>query len=310
MTETEVSDTTYKLEDSASYDNVTVAFDDLANRYSLPVAEALARAIEPASRNRVLDIGCGTGIVSRTVAGLCRPEATVLGIDLSNGMLATAEERAKRANLHHRLQFRTADAEAVDMEDGCFDGYVSLYAYSHFPNPDHAAREAYRLLSPGGRLAVAIGSGPAPFSSQGVSRAFSRLRSVIAERRGHELNAVSHLVRRVREHLPTTDETMIAAWSANQRYPTPRLAALIRDAGFVGVRIGWVGADFVIPTIEAFWVLQTTLSTWSRKFMQRAENEEIDRLKRAFWDDCRAVQDRGGRLMYRVGAGIVSARRP
>lgn len=305
-----MEDEIYKLGDSSSYDSVSDAFDDLANLYTAPIAKSLARWVDATSRSRILDIGCGTGIVSRELARQSDLGAEVVGIDLSKGMLSTAEERARLTGLADRLRFQRADAEALDLPDACSDGYVSLYAYSHFPNPDRAAAEAFRILEPGGRLAVAIGSGPKLFSAQGIARAGSRAGRLLSELRGRELNACDHIVGLVRGHLSTTDETMIATWSATSRNPTPRLAQLIRQAGFADVVTDWVGADIAIPTIEEFWVLQTTLSTWSRKYMQRANESELRALKTAFWNDCSKVQARGGRLMYRIGAGIVSARKP
>ncbi len=301
--------TQYKLRDAQSYDAVAGDFDDLADRYTQPVAEALARAIRPAERRTVIDMGCGTGIVARAVAAQS-PAPKVVGVDLSEGMLATAALRAGAAGLGERLSFVRGDSEALELDSASADGYVSLYAYSHFPNPDRAAAEAFRVLAPGGRIAIAIGSAPPLFSRDGASRAIAMIARRAAVRQDRERSACENLVAHVREHLPTTDEEMIASWSASVRNPIPRLAGILRAAGFTEVATGWTGADFVIPTVEEFWTLETTLSTWSRKFMERASAGECARLKEAYWADARKVLDKGGRLTYRIGAGMVTARRP
>ncbi len=299
----------YKRRDAQSYDHVAGTFDDLAERYTVRVARAVARAIDPSNRTSVIDMGCGTGVVSREIARQSGTGTTIVGVDLSQGMLEIARDRARSAGVAEKVTFLAGDAEALDLPDGRFDGYVSLYAFSHFPNPQKAVAEAFRILAPGGRVAVAIGSGPSLFSMAGMGRAIALVRRVIAERAGRELHASAHLDGLVRQHLRTTEETMIAAWSADRRDPIPRLMDLMRGAGFADVRSDWYGAEYTIGDIEEFWDLQTTLSTWSRKFMQRATTDELARLKQAFWDDCRKVQARGGRMMYRVGAGLVLARK-
>lgn len=304
-----MQDPDYKRRDAESYDHVTGAFDALADRYTLSVAEALVSAVAPAECRLIYDMGCGTGIVARAAAAASGPETKVVGIDLSEGMLATARQRAQDAGLAGRVSFVMADAAATGLPEGSGDAYVSLYAFSHFPDPERAAAEACRLLASGGRIAVAIGSGPPLLSAAGAARAMYHAAGLIARRRGLRLSAGANLVGLVRRHLRTTDEEMIAAWS-DMRDPVPRLARMIREAGFAEVTSDWIGQDFVIPTVEEFWILETTLSTWSRKFMSRATPEELDRLKAAYWDECTKVLDRGGRLVYRIGAGIVTARKP
>lgn len=302
-------DSDYKQRDAQSYDDVAGAFDDLADLYTLPVAEALARAVAPAKRKLIYDMGCGTGIVARAAAA-AGPKTKVVGIDLSDGMLKTARERARSAGLDGRVSFVKADASATGLPEGAADAYVSLYAYSHLPDPDSAAVEAFRLLAPGGRIAVAVGSGPPLLSAAGVARVASHAAGLLARRRGMERSAGSNLVNLVREHLRTTDEEMIATWASEVRNPVSRLKRMIGAAGFTDLAGDWTGRVFVIPTVEEFWTLETTLSTWSRKFMARATPEELGRLKAAYWDECSSVLNRGGRLVYWIGAGIVTARKP
>ena len=81
-------------------------------------------------------------------------------------------------------------------------------------------------------------------------------------------------------------------------------------AGFADVRQPWTGAGFVVPTIEDFWQLQTTISTSARKRMALASEAALAALKAAFWADCTAVLNRGGQLTYQVGAAIVTGRKP
>ncbi len=303
----------FKKEDAASYDEVAGTFDYLTDRYALALARSLARAVGAADRSRVLDMGCGTGIVAFEVAKASR--ADVIGIDLSEGMLRTAREKLARAaaaqdGLAERLSFQTGDAEALDLPDGFADGFVSLHAFRHFPNPDTAAAEAFRVLAPGGRIAVAIGSAPRIFTPQGLNRAGAMVLRKGRERAGRELGACEHLERLVDRHLTSVTEVEVASWSIFKRDTSGLLAGFLQGAGFANVRRGWEGSDFVIDTIEEFWQLQTTISTHARKHMAAATEAERAALKVAFWQECEAVKARGGRMVYRVGAAIVTGRKP
>lgn len=300
----------FKIEDASSYDGVAGSFDALTETYSRELAQALARAVRVQERSRVIDVGCGTGLVAFEAARLSGPRTEVVGIDLSQGMLRVAEAKAASSGLADRVSFHRGDAEALDLSDGYADGYVSLYAYRHFPHPERAAAEAFRVLAPGGSVALAVGSAPRLLSRQGIGRLAAAVMRRGRERLGRERAACGHLEGLVRRHVRSVAEVETSRWSDSTRDPSGALERMVAAAGFTEVRRGWIGAEFVVPTTEAFWELQATISTPSRKRMARAAPDELHALKSAFWSDCEAVLARGGRLIYRVGAAMVTARKP
>lgn len=302
--------TDFKQKDAESYDEVAVAFDSLAHLYATAPAQALARAIDAASRRQVIDMGCGTGLAAFEAATASGPDTAITGIDLSRGMLAEASARATAAGLSDRVHFQIGDAEALDLPDDYADGFISLYAFSHFPNPEKAAAEAFRVLAPDGRIAVAIGSGPQLLSRKGLMRAWMVLRRKWNEMRGREVTACEQIDRLVRQHLPTVPDGKVADWAAGQRDVTGLLDNLMQEAGFEDCRRDWVGTDYSVPDIDAFWTLQTTISTFARKHIAAASEAHNTRLKDAFQAECEEVLKRNGRLTYRVGAAIISARKP
>ena len=97
-----------------------------------------------------LEVGCGTGAVTRALASVPETES-VVGLDPSPGFLVVARELAEgTAN----LEFVEGDAKALPFEDGSFDAVVFHTTLCHVPDPDVALGEALRVLRPGGRLAV------------------------------------------------------------------------------------------------------------------------------------------------------------
>lgn len=102
----------------------------------------------------VLDVGCGTGAVSRVLArraGIGR----VVGIDPSPVFLATARQLA--ADLAN-LTFFEADGRSLPYGDGSFDTVIFHTTLSHVPEPELALAEAFRVLRPFGVLAVFDGN--------------------------------------------------------------------------------------------------------------------------------------------------------
>lgn len=305
-----IRDAQFKTEDAASYDAVAEVFDGLTRRYAARSADTLARAIDAPQRRCILDIGCGTGLVAFKAAELSGPQTRIIGIDLSEGMLRSATAAARTAGLTGRVSFQSGDAEALELPDGFADGYVSLNAWSHLPHPDRAAAEAFRVLSPGGRIAVAVGSGPQLLSVAGAGRAVQAVLCGVRIRLGRERSACTHLEQLVLRHLHAVPDPETSALAGAGRDFSGILRDLLRRAGFAGVQQRWTGADFTIPTVEEFWHLQTTLSTPARKRMALADGAALAALKAAFWADCTAVLNRGGKLTYKVGAAIVTGRRP
>jgi S-adenosylmethionine-diacylgycerolhomoserine-N-methlytransferase len=129
---------------------------DLSRKfYLLGRDEAIAR-LHPASGDKVLEIGCGTG---RNLVKLAQayPEARVFGVDVSREMLATAAASTARAGLASRIALAQADATAFDPGlFGCtsFERVMISYALSMIPPWREALAQALDVVAPGGTLQI------------------------------------------------------------------------------------------------------------------------------------------------------------
>jgi|SRR5208282_4411602 len=111
----------------------------------------------PRSGERVLDLGTGPGEPAMTVADEVGTNGRVIGVDLSEKMIALATQFAHQRNVEN-VEFRTMDCASLDFPDASFDGALSSFGFQIFTDPESAAKETHRVLRPHGRLAVSVWS--------------------------------------------------------------------------------------------------------------------------------------------------------
>jgi ubiquinone/menaquinone biosynthesis C-methylase UbiE len=115
----------------------------------LPLQDAVMRALCAKPGSRILDVGCGTGLLATRIREEI-DDVRVFGCDFSRGMLREASRRAPDVG------WMQGDALRLPLRDASFDVVVSTEAFHWFPDQLAALREFRRVLAPGGRLLVVL----------------------------------------------------------------------------------------------------------------------------------------------------------
>jgi SAM-dependent methyltransferase len=135
-----------------------LAADNYEALWQAQLAPAQARLLEQLALRigeHVLDVACGTGLVSLRAAQIVGPQGQVVGVDLSERMVQAAGRRARAVGLHP-VRFERMDAEQLDLADASLDVVLCAFGLMYLPEPERALQELMRVLRPGGRLGLAV----------------------------------------------------------------------------------------------------------------------------------------------------------
>jgi ubiquinone/menaquinone biosynthesis C-methylase UbiE len=110
--------------------------------------------LDIAAGERVLDVGCGSGAVTRAIAKRVGSRGLAVGLDQSPALLAVARELARQAGVGDCVEFHEGNALRLPFPDSSFDAVVCVTVLSHVPKGEAAIPELVRVLRPGGRLGV------------------------------------------------------------------------------------------------------------------------------------------------------------
>lgn len=116
--------------------------------------EAYLDRLALAPSARVLDAGCGTGVVARAIAARPGFAGRVVGQDHSPRLIETARRLAAEEGVADRVDFEVGDAQALPYPDAAFDAAVAHTTISHVSDPLALLEEAARVVRPTGRIAI------------------------------------------------------------------------------------------------------------------------------------------------------------
>jgi ubiquinone/menaquinone biosynthesis C-methylase UbiE len=310
MTKSSPDTDRWKELDAASYDGVAEAFDRHSQRLSGKAAARLLGLVRIGARDRVLDVGTGTGLLPFSLMHAKEAPASILGIDISAGMIETARRRLRdELRDDPRVRFERMDAEQLQLPDASFDVVLSGFALTHVPRPELAMREIFRVLGSGGRLGIALGSRPPSASGAQLRHAVAEIGRRIEALRGRRLTA-DLLDRIVERRIGRSVGEPEGAPLATRLDRVPLLRELVRDAGFADVSVSWRNYQNEIESAEEFWDLHRTIRSDSRKRLLVAPAGVEDDVRREFMDECRRTAARGGVMTFPISVVFVTARKP
>ena len=145
-------------------EQVAGMFDDIAYRYDF-LNRFLSGGIDIIWRKKlivqlkdvhpriILDVATGTGDVAIMTYKALKPQK-ILGIDISEGMLEIGRKKIAKQLLNEHIELIKGDSEAINSENGAFDAVTVAFGVRNFENLEKGLSEIFRVLRPGGKLAV------------------------------------------------------------------------------------------------------------------------------------------------------------
>jgi ubiquinone/menaquinone biosynthesis C-methylase UbiE len=235
-----------------------------------PWARVLVERASPRPGERVVDLACGTGIVTRMVAPLVGDSGSVTGVDLSPDMLDVARTHPAHANLD--IEWRQGNASELDLPSESADLVLCQQGVQFFPDRDAAAREIHRVLADGGRVVVAV------WQSLERHEVFKALFTAEARHLG----------------LPVAQIATPCAFPERTK-----LQKLFENAGFTDVKVEQVTRDVRFPAVDEW--LELTVRAGAAVIPELAQDGE------AFSALLRSVQAEAGDVIdsHRDGDAIV-----
>lgn len=206
------------------FDGIAPSYDRLNHLMSLNVDKLwrryALREIVDGTVQQILDVACGTGDSTISIARAAGPGSRVTGVDISEGMMALVMRKAAHEGVHDRIRLQVADGENLPFEEGAFHRVACAFGIRNFEHKEQGLKEFFRVLKPAGKVVILELSLP----RNRVLRSFYDLYFL------HILPWVGGLVsgdRAAYRYLPASVHA----------FPAPEaFCALMRDAGFKNVR--------------------------------------------------------------------------
>lgn len=254
---------------------------DAANAYEALFVPALfgqwapkvADAAGIESDARVLDVACGTGILARQIASRIGARGHVAGVDPSAGMIAVA------ARIAPQVEWRQGAAESLPFRDESFDVVVSQFGLMFFADRHRALREMARVLTAGGRLAVAV------FDGLDSMPAYATEVVLLDSMAGRQ-----------------AADALRAPFALGDRN---ELAGLFSQAGFADVQVATHAGTARFPTVRA--MVEADLRGWLPVMGVVLAEEQIGRVLDGAERALSAYVRPDGQAEFRISAHLVTA---
>lgn len=244
--------------------------------HCISLAEDLIDRVRLRPRDQVLDVACGTGIVSRYSAQRVGPQGHVTGVDLNPAMI----EVARRAAAYYpQIEFLEGGAIELPVPDAHFDVVLCQQAIMFFPDRERAVQEMYRALKPGGSVGLNVFRTP------------------------EFVPAFAYLIQALEKHAGTEAADFMRAPFVMES--VAQMRALFEQAGFTDIEVVVRIGALRYPSVEhlvRYETLNMSEPEIHTQQMQEALTREMESLTQAH------IDDQG--VIFPVQQFVVVARRP
>ena len=139
------------------FDNIASDYDKLNHILSLNIdkgwrKKAVRNLVDTQAPLKVLDVACGTADFTIEIAQKVAKGSEVIGVDISEGMMAVGREKIKKAGVSAELY--VADCEDLPYADNTFDRISVGFGVRNFEHLELGLSQMYRVLTPGGKLVI------------------------------------------------------------------------------------------------------------------------------------------------------------
>jgi len=147
------------------FNNISKNYDDLNRVISFGIdiswRKKVVQIVSKNNPQQILDIATGTGDLALMMSTLA-PEK-IIGLDISEGMLAVGKEKISKAQLNDKIEMVVGDSEDIPYADNTFDAITVSFGVRNFANLDKGLGEIRRVLKSGGILVILETSNPTKF---------------------------------------------------------------------------------------------------------------------------------------------------
>ncbi|SRR5258708_370989 len=142
-----------KIKAATTYNNAAEHFDDTPLAFWDVTGRGTVERLNLKAGSLVLDVGCGTGASALPAAEVVGPNGKIIGVDLAEKLLERARTKAAQRHLQN-VEFHPGDMTDLGIPDNHFDAIISVFSIFFVADMEAQVRELWRMVKPGGKLAI------------------------------------------------------------------------------------------------------------------------------------------------------------